>query len=311
MKILKIFGVVVGIHVFALMLIFANPGCSSTNKPPAPSETVQKNDDSAANSDEAAASAVSTSPDVAASEPSAITAAPEDAPPAGVSYPPPPTVRFSPTRPGTAAASALEMQPVTGVTPATTYTVKPGDSLWTIAHKNHLSVAELAVANNIKQNAIVRIGQKLLIPAKSMPVNTGAAEPAQAAPAQSAPKPKASAEPVKHVVKPGETLGGIARKYGVKLGDIAAVNAIADPAKIRPGQELTIPGWRAPAGKSAASASAPAAAPSSANPVSPPPSTTTPEEVPTVVLPAPEQDLDSGLSPTNSEPPVIQVEEKK
>ena len=34
MKILKIFGVVVGIHLFALLLIFANPGCSSTSKPP-------------------------------------------------------------------------------------------------------------------------------------------------------------------------------------------------------------------------------------------------------------------------------------
>jgi LysM repeat protein len=309
MKILKIFGVVVGIHVFALMLIFANPGCSSTNKPPSPAETVQNDGEGAANHDEAA-TAIS-SPDVAASEPSAITVAPENTPPAGVSYPPPPTVRFSPTRPGTAAANALEVQPVTGVTPASTYTVKPGDSLWTIAHKNHISVAELAVANNIKQNAIVRIGQKLLVPAKSAPVSTSAAESVQAAPAQSAPKPKPSAEPVKHVVKPGETLGGIARKYGVKLGDIAAVNAIADPAKIRPGQELTIPGWRAPAGKSAASTSASTATPSSDRAASPPPAATTPEEVPTVVLPAPEQDLDSGLTPTNSEPPVIQVEEKK
>ena len=33
MKILKIFGIVVGIHLFALILIFANPGCSSTTKP--------------------------------------------------------------------------------------------------------------------------------------------------------------------------------------------------------------------------------------------------------------------------------------
>ena len=34
MKILKIFGIVVGIHVFALLLIFANPGCSSSSKQP-------------------------------------------------------------------------------------------------------------------------------------------------------------------------------------------------------------------------------------------------------------------------------------
>ena len=43
MKILKIFGIVVGIHVFALVLIFANPGCSSSSKPaPAPVDTVAK-----------------------------------------------------------------------------------------------------------------------------------------------------------------------------------------------------------------------------------------------------------------------------
>jgi hypothetical protein len=30
MKILKIFGIVAGIHAVALLLIFANPGCSSS-----------------------------------------------------------------------------------------------------------------------------------------------------------------------------------------------------------------------------------------------------------------------------------------
>ena len=41
MKILKIFGIVAGIHVLALLLIFANPGCSTARKPaPVPSDTV-------------------------------------------------------------------------------------------------------------------------------------------------------------------------------------------------------------------------------------------------------------------------------
>ena len=45
MKIIRVFGIVVGIHLFALMLIFANPGCSSSSKPtPAPSDTVAKAD---------------------------------------------------------------------------------------------------------------------------------------------------------------------------------------------------------------------------------------------------------------------------
>ena len=41
MKLLKIFGIVAGIHAFALILIFANPGCSSsTQRRSSPADTV-------------------------------------------------------------------------------------------------------------------------------------------------------------------------------------------------------------------------------------------------------------------------------
>ncbi|MFD7074741.1 LysM peptidoglycan-binding domain-containing protein [Nocardioides sp. NPDC059952] len=43
-----------------------------------------------------------------------------------------------------------------------------------------------------------------------------------------------------HVVQPGETLSGIAGKYGVKVTDLATWNQIADPAKIRAGAELVV-----------------------------------------------------------------------
>jgi len=220
-----------------------------------------------------------------------------------------PAVRFSPTRPGTPAASSLETQPVGDVTPATTYTVVKGDSLWTIAKKFHVSVAEVAAANNIKANTPVRLGQKLIIPAKSTNGHTAAA-PEPAAPA--APKPatptvatahRPSGESVKHVVRSGETLGAIARKYQVKVGEIATANNISDPAKIRPGMELIIPGWQAPGAKSAKTPSArpPAAATTAPTPEpsSPPPSS--------IVTPAPE---DSSATPPATEPPVIRVDDK-
>jgi len=53
--------------------------------------------------------------------------------------------------------------------------------------------------------------------------------------------------PVTYTVKGGDTLGAIAAEYGVTWLEIAAANDIDDPAKIRPGQELVIPGGSAAA----------------------------------------------------------------
>lgn len=288
MKILKIFGVVVGIHVMALIMIFANPGCSSSTKPaPSPSDTVVA-------SAEPAAPAITGPTQTPGASP--LIASPVNAP-ADYSAPPSSvTFRYTPTRPNTAAASTLEAEPVTDVTPATTYTVGNGDNLWTIAKKNHLTVSALAAANNLKAGAIVRPGQKLLIPSKALPKEKTTAAPVKAAPAAAATAVAASAgdgDTVRHTVKAGETLGAIAHKYGVRVGDIATANNITDPARIRPGTELVIPGWKAPAGKTA---KAPA----------PVVSTPAPAPAPIPVI-GESRDLDAGLK--SNAPTVIQVED--
>jgi cell wall-associated NlpC family hydrolase len=43
------------------------------------------------------------------------------------------------------------------------------------------------------------------------------------------------------VLKPGETLSSIARKYGVSVKDILSANSITDATNVRDGKELTIP----------------------------------------------------------------------
>ena len=212
-------------------------------------------------------------------------------------------IRYSPTRPGTAAAGALETEPVADVTPATTYTVVRGDSLSAVAHKNHLSKAELAAANNLKPEASLKIGQKLIIPGKSTAgtmAEAKAAAPAAAA-SEPAPGPKGPADSVRHVVKPGETLGAIARKYQVKVGEIATANNISDPAKIRPGMELVIPGWQTPVGKSA-KPGAKGAAPGSADGAKP-------AGIPTITVTGTDQEAAPGAKPATNAPPVITVED--
>ncbi len=291
MKILRVFGVVVGIHIFALMFIFANPGCSSTSKPaPQAAETT--------------VAPAPTSPVVSVplgAEASSLSAAPLLFDP---SAPAVSGVRYTPTRPGTPAASALSAAPIADVTPATAYTVAKGDSLWTIAKKNHLTVSELAAANNLKPASTLRLGQKLIIPGKASgdaKIPAAATTPApekNAAPA-GATMGKPSAEAVSHTVKMGESLGTIARKYGVKQGEIAVANNITDPQKITAGQVLVIPGWQTPASKSK-----PGAKPADM--------TGKPAETPRplFVVPPVEQDLDAGLKPAQpADVPVIKIEE--
>jgi len=253
MKILKICGIVVGVHVLALLMI-VSPGCSASKAQSTPAKA-----DAPA---PVAAPADLTMPAPAAA-PAPVPAGDAAAASSGILY--------SPTRPGTPAATALETPPVTGVTPASTYTVVARDNLSTIAKKNHLKVSELAKANSLRSGSPLHIGQKLIIPAKAdsgpaAPAAPAASSTAAPAAAPAAGSAKAPGESVKYTVKSGETLGAIARKYGVRVGDIAAANTITDPQKIHAGQELIIPGGTLRAGKSSApkaakTASAPAAAP--------------------------------------------------
>ena len=282
MKILRIFGIVLAVHAFAFILIFANPGCSTKpQSTPTPADT--------AGVAGGGAPAITVP---AATESSPIRVA-QLGPHPGVSAIPfdpnapaaSPMIRYSPTRPSTAAAVALQAEPVADVVPATTITVTKGDNLWNLAKKYNLKVSDLATANNLKTGAILREDQRLIIPSKSGAVTAADLAPAPAgkkpsasrtATAKTAETPKAAASPdaVKHVVKHGETLGGIAAQYKVSKGELAVANNINDPKMIREGQVLVIPGYVVPgarstkAGKSAGAAPAPApAAPAPAVPV--------------------------------------------
>lgn len=49
-----------------------------------------------------------------------------------------------------------------------TYEVKPGDSLWNIAKKFNLTVNTLSEENNLQKDSILKIGQKIIIPKKTL-----------------------------------------------------------------------------------------------------------------------------------------------
>jgi murein DD-endopeptidase MepM/ murein hydrolase activator NlpD len=66
---------------------------------------------------------------------------------------------------------------------STVHVVNRGDTLLSIAHRNHVPVGELAKANNINRSAKLKIGMKLTVPS-ARTAAAPAAQPAPAAPAQ-------------------------------------------------------------------------------------------------------------------------------
>lgn len=258
MKILKIFGIVVGIHVFALLLIFANPGCSSSGKQPALADTTPPVAEPAVSSSTTVTAAPA--PIINPTPTSAISFNPDAPAVSGPSGSFSSAPRQSPTRPGTPVAQTIVEEPVANVTPAETYVVKSGDNLWNIAKKHNVDYKTLATVNSLPTSTVLHAGQKLVIPGKvaSAPAtktksSTGATKTApnaatngSSAPVEAAVAPATKTEgAMKHIVQSGEPLSVIARRYGVKTGDLALANGITDPAKVRAGTELIIPGWDA------------------------------------------------------------------
>jgi len=76
------------------------------------------------------------------------------------------------------------------------------------------------------------------------PIVAPAPAPAPAAPVvakkKPAPKPKSTLEVIKHKVKRGDTLYGIAVKYRVTIGQLKKWNAMGQSSHITPGQRLLI-----------------------------------------------------------------------
>ncbi|MFQ5399665.1 MAG: LysM peptidoglycan-binding domain-containing protein [Anaerolineae bacterium] len=135
------------------------------------------------------------------------------------------------TIPGSTAAPLTAGQP--GGNSASTYVVRPGDTLSRIARRFGLSPQALAAANALSNPNFIRVGQVLRLAAA--PPSSAAPSPP---PAQEAPD---SVGATTYIVRPGDSLHGIARRFGATAQALAAANHLANPNFLRVGQVLVIP----------------------------------------------------------------------
>jgi LysM repeat protein len=120
------------------------------------------------------------------------------------------------------------------------HVVQSGETLGLIAAQYGTSVDTLAEANGLSDPNYLFVGQELIIPgAGGTTASTGGGGGGSAG--TSAPAPAASSSGTTYTVETGDTLFGIAGRFGTSVTAIAEANGLSDPNYIYVGQQLTIP----------------------------------------------------------------------
>lgn len=117
-----------------------------------------------------------------------------------------------------------------------TYIVEKGDTLYSISRKNQITLAELRTANNLSENDVLKAGQKIIIPEADIGTAAALSSSGQKSTAKISPNAPTSS----YVVQKGDTLYGIARKNGMKVPELLALNNLDNNAVIKVGQKLKI-----------------------------------------------------------------------
>lgn len=134
--------------------------------------------------------------------------------------------------PVTPGANLPPAQGFGGTIGGAAYRVQAGDTLFSIAAKNGLTVAQLTAANGLDEESWLQIGQTLTLPgdvAAGAPVVFAATTPV----------PVAATRTV--TVKPGDTVISIALRNNINWKTLLSVNGLNDNSLLQPGQVLTLP----------------------------------------------------------------------
>jgi LysM repeat protein len=121
-------------------------------------------------------------------------------------------------------------QPAAGAAPAaTTHTVAAGETLGGIASRYRTTVGALVSANRLSRPDVIRVGQQLTVPAGSASSGGGGAASGTSAYGGAGSGDGRTGVSGTHTVVRGDTLAGIAGRYGVSTEALAVANGILRP----------------------------------------------------------------------------------
>ena len=120
----------------------------------------------------------------------------------------------------TMARRMSDPKPAAGTNTSGYHRVKWGETLSEIADEYGVSQRELKAWNKLDPKGSIRAGQRLRV---------------------SPPGAKATSART-HVVRRGDTLSGLARRYGVSVAELRRANGLSDRESLRAGESIRIPG---------------------------------------------------------------------
>jgi cell wall-associated NlpC family hydrolase len=105
------------------------------------------------------------------------------------------------------------------------HTVKKGESLYSIAHKNHTTIETLRKINHLKKGEVLKVGKVITIPS-SKKIKVA----------------KTSRVKTKlYKIKKGDTLTSIAKKYHTNITKLAEINHLKSNTTLKVGKSIKVP----------------------------------------------------------------------
>lgn len=132
-------------------------------------------------------------------------------------------------------APAATTKPAGGATGTVSYTVKPGDTVDSIAARFGTTEAEVVALNHLSDPNLILAGQVLRLPSGAVASATSTGLHAVAGAGSPAQTPVTT-----YTVRAGDTLAAIAARYGTTVANLVSANHLANPNLIEVGQVLSL-----------------------------------------------------------------------
>ena len=236
MKVSKIFGCVIGLHLGVIAMLLVQPGCR-TKQPPTRTYSQERTSGGLIEAiGQGSGSGLDSAFNAGFDDGSA---APDDND----------FSEFDAITPVAPLSDGGQTVPVAGPS-FETYTVKKGDNLWTIARRSNVSLNELYAANGLDTTSILSIGQQLQIPVEGSTATVTAPSPDTYQPTSF------NQGSTEYMGKRGDSLSKIANQFDTSVRAIKAANGLSSDL-IRVGDKLVVPVSSSSTGTSSSMSAAP------------------------------------------------------